>query len=78
MDIDLEMTFVARFNKAELDVICWVLNFADEYLACQPEDRDGMLSDHLEHADNREKAILHEVANAFANPPSQWETGNGY
>lgn len=78
MDIDLEMTFVAKFNKAELDVMCWILNFADEYLACEPEDRGNMISDHLETADDREKAILHEIADAFANPPSQWETGNGY
>ena len=78
MDIDLEMTFVAKFNKDELDVISWVLNFADEYLDCEPEDRVGMLSDHLEHASDRERAILREVADAFANPPSQGETNNGY
>ena len=74
MKIDMDIAFKASFNKDEVDVICYVLNLVDEYLMCEPEDREGMISERLENWSGPSfRAILNEVATEFANPPSQWD-----
>lgn len=67
MDIELDAVYKVTLSREELGVICQILNFADEWLACEPEDREGMINGHLHQwiVKAASEKILHDLAFKF-------------
>lgn len=71
MRIELDAVYRVTLSREELDVVSQILNFADEWVACEPEDREGMINGHLHPwiTEVSSEKILHELACEFAEPP---------